>query len=188
MSNMSTMNAPVNGVDVNKLFDTIETIKDMPEAAKFRFRADNQWIAGGHNRTTIDGFYGACQHHTSKTYVFDNDEPPALLGQDKGANPVEFLLHALAGCLTTSMVYHAAARGIHIEEVTSHLEGDIDLHGFLGMNPDVPNGYQEIRVTFSIRADVPQEQLEELCQVAKARSPVFDTITRAVPVLVSVKK
>ena len=122
----------INGVDVSRLSETIEAIKANPELAKFRFRARNKWIYGGHNRTEIKDFYGASKEDTSRTesFVMDADEPPILLGEDKGANPVEYVLTALAACLTTSMVYHAAARGIKIEEVESRLEGDLDLHGF----------------------------------------------------------
>ena len=177
-----------NGVNVTQLFDTISTIKGMPSVASFRFRARNRWMDGGHNRTTIDGFYGANEEHTTKTYMFDNDEPPALLGRDMGANPVEFLLHALAGCLTTSLVYHAAARGITLHEVESRLEGDIDLRGFLGMDPTVPNGYKEIRVTFNVKGDAPEETIEELMQIAQNRSPVFYSVTHAVPVKVMLAK
>jgi len=114
----------VNGVNVDQLFGTIDTIKQQPEIAKFKFRATNKWVNGGHNTTTIKDFYGAGQEDTTRTtpFVLQADEPPVLLGEDKGANPVEYLLAALAGCLTTSMVYHAAAQGIKIESVESSFE------------------------------------------------------------------
>lgn len=177
----------VNGVDVKRLFETIDAIKETPGLAKFRFRARNQWIDGGHNRSTIKDFYGVGQEDQSreKAWVFDADEPEILLGKDRGANPVEFLLHALAGCVTSALIYHAAAKGIEIEEVESTLEGDIDLHGFLGMDPNTPRGYQEIRVHFKIKADVPDEELDELVKLGPRFSPVFDTVTRAVPVKVT---
>lgn len=184
---MQKMTSKMNGVDTGKLFETIEAIKQTPGLAKFRFRAKNQWIDGGHNRSTIKDFYGAGQEDSTRTklFVFDADEPEVLLGEDRGANPVEYLLHALASCVTTSLVYHAAAKGIEIEEVESTLEGDIDLHGFLGLDPKTPRGYQEIRVHFKVKADVPEDQLQDLVKLGPTFSPVFDTITRAVPVKVT---
>ena len=125
-----------NGVNVTALGEVLEAVKGDPEIAKFQFRAKNEWLGGGHNRSTIQSYYGACQEQSSreKAFVFDNGEPPVLLGNDEGANPVEFVLHALAGCMTTTMVYHAAARGITIESIETELEGDLDLHGFLRLD------------------------------------------------------
>ncbi|HEY9436191.1 MAG TPA: OsmC family protein [Blastocatellia bacterium] len=182
-------NRNINGVDVDQLFSTIDAIKETPGLAKFEFRANNRWINGGHNRTSVKDFYGAGREDASRkqTFVFDNDEPVVLLGEDNGANPVEFVLHALAGCLTTSLVYHAAAQGIKIDAVESTFEGDLDLRGFLGMNEDVRNGYEDIRVTFKIKADAPEEKLKELCELAQKRSPVFDIVTNRVPVKVQLK-
>jgi uncharacterized OsmC-like protein len=182
-------NRNINGVDVDQLFSTIDAIKETPGLAKFEFRANNRWINGGHNRTSVKDFYGAGREDASRkqTFVFDNDEPVVLLGEDNGANPVEFVLHALAGCLTTSLVYHAAAQGIKIDAVESTFEGDLDLRGFLGMNEDVRNGYEDIRVTFKIKADAPDEKLKELCELAQKRSPVFDIVTNRVPVKVQLK-
>jgi uncharacterized OsmC-like protein len=182
-------NRNINGVDVDQLFSMIDAIKETPGLAKFEFRANNRWINGGHNRTSVKDFYGAGREDASRkqTFVFDNDEPVVLLGEDNGANPVEFVLHALAGCLTTSLVYHAAAQGIKIDAVESTFEGDLDLRGFLGMNEDVRNGYEDIRVTFKIKADAPDEKLKELCELAQKRSPVFDIVTNRVPVKVQLK-
>jgi uncharacterized OsmC-like protein len=190
MATMTTKQTTVNGVDLDRLRGTIAVIKQAPGIAAFRFRATNRWIQGGHNRSTIHGFYGAGQEDTSRkaAFVVDNDEPDVLLGTDRGANPVEYVLHALAGCLTTSMVYHAAARGIRLEEVESRLEGDLDLHGFLGMSEDVRNGFQAIRVTFRVKAEVTDEQLAELGRLAQARSPVFDIVSNPVPVSVTVER
>ena len=172
----------INGVNVDQLFDTVNAVKDKAEIAKFRFRARNRWVNGGHNRTTVNDFDGACQtHDRSEPFVFEEDEPPVLLGEDKGANPVEYALAALAGCLTTSLVYHAAAKGIKIEEVESRLEGCLDLHGFLGLSESVRNGYESIRVTFKIKADAPEETLKELVELAQKRSPVFDIISNPSP-------
>lgn len=175
----------VNGVDVGQLETTIDAIQQTPEIAKFTFRATNKWVTGGHNRSTIKEFYGACQEDTTRTepFEFDADEPPVLLGKDAGANPAEFVLHSLASCLTTSLVYHAAARGIKIEGVESKLEGDIDLHGFLGLSKDIRKGYQNINVKFRVKSDADPELLRELCN----QSPVFDIISNPVPVNVSVE-
>ncbi len=111
-----------------------------------------------------------------------------LLGEGAEANPMDYVLTGLASCLTTSLVYHAAARGIQVEEVESQLEGDLDLHGFLGLSEGVPNGFENVRVTFRIKSDVPRETLEELCQLAKKRSPVFDMLTHGVPVTVQLER
>jgi len=176
----------VNGVNVEQLFGTIDAINEIPSLARFKFRATNRWINGGHNRTTIKDFYGAGQVDTSRqaAFVINSDEPAVLLGGDHGANPGEAVLHALAGCLTTALVYHAAAQGIQLDKVESSLEGDLDLQGFLGLSDEVRNGYENIRVTFRINADAPREKLEELCQLAQKRSPVFDIISNPVPVTV----
>jgi uncharacterized OsmC-like protein len=179
----------VNGVAVDSLSQTVGAIKATPALAKFNFRIRNQWVDGGRNISTAGNFYGAGQEQTrSKAFVLEADEPPVLLGNDLAANPVEHLLHALAGCLTSSMVYHAAARGIHIDEVESSLEGDIDLHGFLELDKNVRNGYQGIRVNFKIKADVPDEQLQDLCKLGSAHSPVFDSLTNGVPVAVTAQR
>ena len=175
----------VNGVDVGRMNTTIEAIQQTPELAKFNFRATNTWISGGHNRSTIKEFYGACQEDTTRIepFVLDADEPPVLLGKDQGANPVEFVLHSLASCLTTALVYHAAAQGITLETVESKLDGDIDLRGFLGLSHDVRKGYQNINVTFKVKSDADPKQLQDLCKY----SPVFDIISNPVPVNVSVE-
>jgi uncharacterized OsmC-like protein len=179
----------VNGVAVDDLYKTIDIIKATPAIAKFKFRVHNQWVDGGQNVSTADTFYGAGgEQSRKKPFVLEADEPPILLGKDTGANPVEHLLHALASCLTTSMVYHAAARGVHIEEVESSLEGDLDLHGFLELDKNVRNGYQGIQVKFKIKADVPDEQLQELGQLGPGHSPVFDSLTNGVPVSVTAER
>mgnify|MGYP000451124938 CR=1 FL=1 len=179
----------INGVAVDELFGTIDAVKKTPVIATFKFRATNQWIDGGHNRTTIKNFYGTQQEHVhEKAFELDADEPPLLLGTGLGPNPVEYALTALAACVTTSIVYHAAAKGIRLNSVESRLEGDIDLRGFLGLSKDVPRGYKEIRMVFKIDADVPDEKLEELVQLGPTYSPVFDTITRAVPVSVRLER
>ena len=179
----------VNGVDVDKLFETINAVKNTPVIAKFKFRATNRWIKGGHNRTIIKNFYGTEKDHIhDEPFELDADEPPLLLGEDNGPNPVEYVLTALAACVTTSIVYHAAAKGIKINAMESRLEGDIDLRGFLGISKDVPKGYKEIRMFCKIDADAPEDKLQEIVQLGPTYSPVFDTITRAVPVSVHLEK
>jgi len=178
-----------NGVNVSKLFGTVEAIKGNPEIAKFNFKARGKWINGGHNRTTINEFYGACQNfQRSQSFVFEKDEPPVLLGEDHGANPVEYVFAALDGCLTTSLIYHAAAQGIKIDEVETSFSGDLDLHGFLGLDENIRNGYDKIKVEFKIKADAPKEKLQELVQLAQKRSPVFDIVSHPTPVEVSLKE
>ena len=176
----------LNGVDVMALKQTIGAVRQQPALADFHFRATNRWLGGSRNRSTIQGFYGAGKEDDTRTepFVLDNDEPQVLLGEDRAANPVEYLLHALAGCVTTTMVMHAAARGIPIESVESELEGDIDIQGFLGLSNDVPRGYQKIRVTIRVKSDADEQTLRALA----AYSPVFNTITHATPVDVSVVK
>ena len=176
---------PLNGVDVSRLFDTIDAIKGTPGIAKFKFRARNKWINGGHNRTTITDFFGAQKDHSHREdFVLDEDEHQVLLGEDSGPNPVEYLLTGLVGCLTSSLVYHAAARGIEIRAVESRLEGDLDLRGFLGLSEEVSVGYESIRVYFKIDADISEAQKEELIRIAQKYSPVFNTIVNPTPVSV----
>jgi uncharacterized OsmC-like protein len=177
----------INGVDTDRLFETIDAIRGTPAIAKFRFRARNDWLGGGHNRTTVKDFYGACEEYRERgnVFVYDADEPPLLLGEDRGANPVEFLLTALAACVTTALVYHAAAKGIEIRKVRSRLEGDIDLRGFLGMDESIRRGYEEIRMVFDIDADATEAQLEEILELGPTYSPVYDSVTKGVPVKVS---
>jgi len=173
----------LNGVDVDQLFGNIDAIKDAPVLGKFKFRANNKWINGGHNQTTIKNFHGLQQEHDhAEPFELNADEPPLLLGEDIGPNPVEYALTALAACVTTALVYHAAAKGIKLNSVEARLEGDIDLRGFLGISDDVRRGYENIRIYYKIDADVPDEQLEELVQMGTKYSPVFDTITNPVTV------
>ena len=173
----------LNGVDVEQLFGNVDAIKNAPVLGRFKFRAKNKWINGGHNITTIKNFHGVQQEHDhANPFELDADEPPLLLGKDIGPNPVEYALTALVACVTTSLVYHAAAKGIKLNAVESRLEGDIDLRGFLGISDDVRRGYDNVRIYYKIDADVPNEQLEELIQMGTKYSPVFDTITNPVNV------
>jgi uncharacterized OsmC-like protein len=186
---VSVLSNKVNGVAVEDLSKTVEAVKTTPSIAKFNFRIRNQWIDGSRNISITDGFYGAGQQHShANPFRLQADEPAVLLGNNTAANPVEHLLHALASCLTTSMVYHAAARGIHIDEVESTLEGNIDLHGFLDLDQTVRKGYQGIRVNFKIKADVPDAKLQELGLLGPQYSPVFDSLTKGVPVAVTAER
>jgi uncharacterized OsmC-like protein len=182
--NAITKPRTLNGLDVDAAMATIEAIKADPEIAQFRFRARNRWISGGENRSTIKDFYGARQEDTSRetAWEFTNGEPPVLLGRNEGANPVEFLLHALAGCVTTTFVLHAMARGIRINALSTELEGDIDLHGLLGLDDTVAPGYREIRIRMKVDADCPEEELADLMAYAQQHSPVCNTVCRPVPV------
>lgn len=179
----------VNGINVEQLFNTINLIKEKPEVAKFKFRARNKWVHGTHSRASVRDFYGALKEDNSRETVnFDLDEPPILLGNSEGTNPVEYLLVALSGCITTSLVAHASAKGIPIKGVESRFEGDIDLRGFLGLSEEVPVGYQEIMVYFKIDADISDEEKEELLKLGQKHSPVYNTITKSAPVSVSLEK
>lgn len=177
----------VNGVDREALFGTVDAIKGDPAIAKFQFRLNNTWVDGGLNRSTVDAFHGAKQEmQHAHAFTLLNDEPAVLLSGDTAPNPVEYVLHALAGCLTTSLVYHAAARGIPIRGVSTRFEGDLDLHGFLGMSDKVRRGFQNIRVTFDIDADIDAAAKGELVTMAEMYSPVFDIVSNGVPVACAV--
>ncbi|MEE8379758.1 MAG: OsmC family protein [Gammaproteobacteria bacterium] len=176
----------LNGLNIDQLIETIDAVKEEPSLAHFEFRAKNQWINGGENRSTIQGFYGVGVEDESreKPFVLTNGEPPVLLGNNEGANPVEFLLHALAGCLTTTIVLHAVARGIRIQELSSELVGTIDAQGLLGLDDTVPIGYKQINLKLHIKADCSDEELDDLLAFAKDHSPVCNTVCRPVPVTV----
>jgi uncharacterized OsmC-like protein len=176
----------LNGLDVEAMLGTVSALKARPDLAQFQFRARNQWIDGGENRTTIKDFHGAGAEDDSRqeAFVFTNGEPPVLLGNNEGANPVEFLLHALAGCVTTTTVLHAAARGIRIKSLSTELVGDIDLQGLLALDDSVSPGYRQIRIKMDIEADCSDEELDALLGFAQAHSPVCNTICRPVPVAI----
>ena len=175
-----------NGLDIEALVGTVEAVKQDPSLGAFEFRATNQWISGGENRSRIKEFYGAGSEDDSRTVAFEftNGEPPVLLGANEGANPVEFLLHALAGCVTTTTVLHAAARGIQIERLSTELVGTIDVQGLLALDDTVPVGYEQIQIKMDIEADCSNEELDDLLAFAKDHSPVCNTVCRPVPVTV----
>jgi uncharacterized OsmC-like protein len=177
-----------NGVDTEKLFGTLDLIRAQPELARFQFRAANRWIEGAHNRSTIKEFYAASGEDTTRDEAFEIDagEPAILLGSDTGANPAEYLLHALAACLTTSIVYVAAARKVELTSVESTVVGDMDVRGALGVDPDPRNGFEGIGVSFRVTGNAPEEKLREVVERAKKRSAVYDMVTNGVPVAVDV--
>lgn len=178
---------PRNGIDTPSLFATIGAVAAQRQLAQFQFRATTRWIKGTHARTTIDGFSGAGGEHTHKhSASYDADHPAPLVGEDNGPTPVEFVLHALGCCLTAGVASIAAARRIDLYEVIARVEGDIDLQGVLGLNDQVRNGYEAIRVRFEIKGDAPAEKLREIVEQSRKRSAVFDVLTRPVSVEISV--
>ena len=175
-----------NGVDTEKLFATLNLIERQPELARFQFRASNRWIDGSHNRSTIKSFYAAGGEDTTRSeeFVIDAGEPAILLGSDTGPNPAESLLHALAACLTTTIVYVAAARKVELTSVESTLTGDMDVRGALGVDDGPRNGFERISVAFRVTGDAPEDKLREIVERAQKRSAVYDMVTNGVPVVV----
>lgn len=179
--------APRNGVDTPTLFATINVVAGQPELARFRFRARNDWQTGTHSRTVISGFFGAgSEHERTNAFVAEGDHPAVLVGGDRAPTPVEFLLHALAACITAGIGNIAAARGVTLSRVSSTVEGDIDLRGILGLSDQVRNGFEGLRIRFEIEGDAPAEKLREIVEQSRARSAVFDVLTNGVPVTVEI--
>jgi uncharacterized OsmC-like protein len=175
----------LNGIDLDQMTETIGALQTQPSLAEFQFRSTGRWFTGGHNRSMVSGFYGAGQEHQRREpFVIDQGEPEVLLGKDTGANPVEVLLVALAGCTTTSLALHSAANGIEIESIETELEGDIDLNGFLGLDPEVKAGYEGIRIKYKIKSDADEATLRKFIGM----SPVCDTICRPVPISIEIEK
>lgn len=194
-TNVATVEAPTpkkepvarHGVDTPTLFATINAVAGQPELAQFQFRAQSRWVNGTHSQSTMSGFFGAGGEHQHKAaYTADADHPAVLCGADEGPTPVEYVLHALAACLTAGIANIAAARGVTLERVECTVEGDIDLQGILGISDKVRNGFQAIRVTFMVQGDAPEEKLRQIVEQSRARSAVFDIVTNGVPVEVSV--
>ena len=185
---MSTTDTPTrNGVDTATLFDTLDAVKANPDIAKFQFRATNRWVSGTHNRSTIHGFFGAGQELTHRrASTFDADHPDVLVGADNAPTPVEYLLHALAACLTSGLANIAAVRGVNLTSVESTIEGDINLLGILGLSGEVRNGYEQIRVSFRLEGDDPGK-LRSVVEQSRLRSAVYDVLTNGVPVSIEVR-
>ena len=185
---MTTTDSPVrNGVDTATLFTTLDAVKAAPEAAAFQFRAHNRWVSGTHSQSMVDDFFGVGEERTHRSpTMLHADHPEILVGGDNGPTPVEYILHGLAACLTAGLANIAAARGVELTEVSSTVEGDIDLNGIFGLNPNVRNGFQHIRVHFDVKGNAPAETLREVVEQSRARSAVYDIITNAVPVTIEV--
>ncbi len=177
-----------NGVDTPALFATLDAVRQQNEIAQFQFRASNTWVSGTHSRSSISGFYGAMAERThDHETVLDADHPQVLVGTDQGPSPVEFLLHALAACLTAGIANVAAARGVTLTSVTSTVEGDIDLLGILGLGDEsVRNGYRQVRATFHITGDADEDVLRQIVEQSRRRSAVYDALTKPTPVSVDV--
>ena len=176
----------VNGLNIETLKKAAKTFQDEPEMAQCKFHVHNDWLGSAHNRTTISTYYGSGHENPHKQiFNLDADEPPVLAGEDEGANPVEHLLNALAACLTTSMVSHAAMHGIRIDELQSEVEGDIDLRGFMGLSSDVRKGYQKILVKFKVKTD--EENLDKLKKLTLF-SPVYDVVTHGTDVEIQLER
>jgi uncharacterized OsmC-like protein len=188
MTTATADSARRNGVDTATLFATLDAVKAQPEIAKFQFRASNTWLNGTHNRSTLSGFYGALQEmeHKHVTTV-DADHPAVLVGDDNAPSPVEYLLHAIAACLTAGVANVAAVRGVELTKVTSTVQGDIDLLGILGLSDgSVRNGYEQIKVSFHIDGDADEETLRRIVEQSRKRSAVYDVLTNGTPVHVDV--
>jgi len=179
----------VNGVDLDRLSATIGAVTADRALARFEFRARNHWVEGAYSRTTIQDFYGASQEDASRTEPFTvhTDEPPVLLGENRAPTTVEYVLHALAACLTGTIAYHAAARGIAIDGLETTIHGDLDLHGFLGLDGSVRPGYEQIRVTIRASGDFDDDQLAEIASLARY-SPVRDIVSNPVPVAIDLAR
>jgi uncharacterized OsmC-like protein len=174
-------------VDTPNLLATINVVKGTPALAKFRFRASSRWINGTYSESRVESFSGAGGEHTHQSeFRYGADHPAVLVGQDRGPTPIEFLLHGLASCITAGIGNIAAVRGVTLTSVESQVEGDIDLQGILGLSNTVRNGYERIRINFTIAGDAPPEKLREIVEQSRARSAVYDVLTNGVPVDVTV--
>lgn len=179
----------LNGVDLDRLTGTIDAVSADPTLARFEFRAGNRWLDAGHTRTLIQGFYGVGQEDVSRDepFVVDSDEPLALLGQNQAPNAGEYLLHAVGACLTGTMAYHAAARGIALDGLECTVRGDVDLRGFLGLDGNVRPGFQQIQVTVTAKGDFDDDTFAELASLTRY-SPVRNSVADPVPVAVEVTR
>ncbi|HEY9531303.1 MAG TPA: OsmC family protein [Burkholderiales bacterium] len=178
-----------NGVNVEALLGAREALTKAPEAAKFNWRASCKWVNGTHSQTNVKGFYGLGQEQSHKTeFTFDMDHPEIFASADKGATPVEMVLTGLAGCLTAGVAAVAQHRKIQLRSVTATIEGGMDLQGILGIDTDVRNGFDGIKVNFAIDADATREQLEALVAQSQKRSAVYDIVANPTNVSVTVNR
>ena len=183
------MSKSLNGVNVEQLVGTINAIKSDPSIADFKFNATTTWVNGGHCRTKIQSFTGANADDTSRKepFILEGDEPPVLLGENHGVNAVEALLHAIGSCLSVGIVYNAAARGINIKSLNFDIDGDLNLHAFLGLSETIRPGYSNIRVNINLDSDAPRDKVEDLCKYVEKTSPVLDCVRNPVPIILTVK-
>ncbi|TQV78624.1 OsmC family protein [Denitrobaculum tricleocarpae] len=176
-----------NGVNVQALLDARSALEAAPDAGQFTWRTACEWIDGVHSRSTIEGFFGLGENQShSQVFSIDADHPPQFAAADKGATPVEILLSALASCLTAGVAAVAENRGINLRSVKATLEGDMDIAGILGIDPDVRNGFKAVRVKFDIDADASSEDIAALVAQSQKRSAVFDILTNPTAVQVTV--
>jgi uncharacterized OsmC-like protein len=187
---MTTTDTPVdNGVNVQALLDARAALTQAPEAAQFKWKATTEWIKGTHSNSTVEGFFGLGQQqaHRSK-FTFDADHPEVFASEDNGVTPVEFVLVGLASCLTAGIAAVAQNREIQLRSVKATIEGDMDVQGILGADPEVRNGFSGIKVTYDIDADATQEEIKALVAQSQKRSAVFDVVTNPTNVSVEVNK
>jgi len=176
-----------NGVNVQALLDAREALKGAPEAAKFTWRATCKWQNGTHSQTNVKGFFGLGQEQQHKTESsFEADHPEIFASEDQGITPIEYVLVGLASCLTAGVAAVAQNRGIQLRSVESKLEGKMDIRGILGIDSDVRNGYDDVKVTFKIDADASKQDIEAIVAQSQKRSAVYDAITNPVNVTVEV--
>src|SRR3954452_20690102 len=169
--------APVrNGIDTGQAYGTLDALKAQPELARFEFRVTNRWIDGPHSRSMIQDFWGAGAEDTTRSepFIVDASEPPVLFGANEAPNPAEYLLHALAGCMTLTIVNIAAARKVDLTEVSATVKGVLDARGATGIDDSYRNGFEWIDISYTIKGDAPPEKLREIVERAKARSVVYD--------------
>ncbi len=184
-STSTTTTLPDNGVNVAALLEARQALTAMPEAAQFQWRARCEWIKGTHSRTTVHGFAGLGTEHTHRQpYLFEGDHPEVFASEDNGATPAEMVLAALAGCLTAGVAAVATRRGVQLHSVVATVEGDMDIQGILGIDPEVRNGYSGIRVRYEIEADAPRAELEGIVAQSQKRSAVYDIVTNPTTVTV----
>lgn len=189
MTTTSQDRAALNGVDVPVLDATLDLLRERPDLAEFQFRARNEWVGGTHSRTAIEDFYGAGQEDGTRDgpFLVHADSPAVLLGEDRGPIAVEFLLHAIAACLTHGIANIAAARGITLHRVTSTVEGDLSLLGMVGIDTQVRSGYRQIRVHVTVEGDATAEELAAVVRRSQERSAVNDVLTHGTDVVVDVE-
>jgi uncharacterized OsmC-like protein len=186
----TTKNMPVdNGVNVEALLAARQALTEAPQAAQFKWRATCDWIKGTHSRTAVEGFFGLGEEQKHKTkFTFEADHPEIFASEDHGATPVEIVLAGLASCLTAGIAAVAQNRGIQLRSVKGTLEGGMDLQGILGIDSDVRNGFDGVKVTYTIDADATPEELRALVAQSQKRSAVYDIVTNPTNVTVDVRK